>query len=79
MNENVSSLEIPDVPLHWNNAILMSGEDRARIALLRLAGCTCTLPLPGYTGGQATDGPRCRLCGTRVTFTTGKAERNREN
>lgn len=65
----MSSMEIPGVPLHWNNTILMSGEDRTRIALLRLAGCRCTLPLLGYNGGSVTDGPRCRLCNARVTFT----------
>ena len=63
-------MNIPDVPLHWNNRIPLTGEDRARVALLRLAGCPCTLPLLGYNGGALTDGPRCRACGTRVTFTT---------
>lgn len=59
---------VTQIPVSWANNIPIEPEDRVRIAMLRLLGCTCELPLLGYTGGKATDGPRCRLCNTGVIF-----------
>lgn len=39
------------------------------IALLRLAGCTCELPLLRHALDETrtlNDGPRCKLCGNQV-------------
>lgn len=56
-----------NVPRHWRNEIPVTEADRLRIALLRMAGCQCELPLLGCEmNGQEIAGPRCRLCNTRV-------------
>jgi hypothetical protein len=54
------------VPRAWADGTPLTSDERLRIALLRLAGCTCTLPLLGHTSGDVRSGPRCRLCNVRA-------------
>jgi hypothetical protein len=60
-------LTVP-VPVEWRNELPLTTEERLRVALVRLAGCVCELPLLGYTGGKLIDGPRCRLCNCGIIF-----------
>lgn len=72
-------MKIPDVPTMWRNDLEVSYADRVSIALLRIAGCRCELPLLGYcmTGGAQSAqiaGPRCRTCSIRVQMTAPERE-----
>lgn len=69
----VKDLHIGDVPGKWASGELIAPEERCRIALLRLAGCTCELPLPGYNPDSLM-APRCRACNTRVFLDEPTAE-----
>jgi hypothetical protein len=57
-------------PKTWANDGPVSSEDVLRIALLRVAGCTCERPLLGNvmsdTEPGQSDGPRCRVCNVGV-------------
>jgi hypothetical protein len=61
-------MKIKGVPVHWAmETDLLTEAERRTIALLRIAGCECELPLLGHTmRGKESVGPRCRLCNTQV-------------
>ena len=64
-------LRIQDVPSHWRNNIEASWRERCEIALLRMAGCKCELPLLGgymeeYGNTYIQASVRCRLCNVSV-------------
>jgi hypothetical protein len=64
------AMTVPGVPAAWKNGQPVTDEERARIALLRLAGCTDELPLLGWRAavGIAMTAVRCRLCNAEVAF-----------
>ena len=49
----------------WANGQELTEEEKKYIEILRLAGCTCDLPLLGYIPQQ---GPRCRMCGAEGAY-----------
>lgn len=64
-------LRVHGVPDQWVSGERIGWDERAEMALLRLAGCTCSLPLLGgaldTTGNSYTQvAVRCRLCNVSV-------------
>jgi hypothetical protein len=60
---------ISNVPKYWAHGGEVSYQDRLGIALLRLAGCQCELPLlrTSYdASGVLSTGPRCKSCDRKV-------------
>jgi len=68
---------VEKVPVAWASGEPVSREDRIKIALLRLAGCSCELPLIRHAydeHGKLNDGVRCKVCGTMARFETPTVE-----
>jgi hypothetical protein len=61
-------MNIDDVPEVWASGDKIPEPDRLKIALLRIAGCTCELPLirHSHDGSGYNAGPRCKVCNTQV-------------
>jgi hypothetical protein len=61
--------DVENVPQSWCNDIPFTQEDLLNILLLKVAGCTCDLPLLGETcagRGKELYVPRCRVCNTEI-------------
>jgi hypothetical protein len=57
--------QIGNIPTHWANGDPITTEDRFAIALLRLTGCACELPLLRTARDDhwlLAHGPRCKSC-----------------
>lgn len=71
-----TALMVGDVPVKWASGGTISEDDRLRMALLRVAGCRCELPLLGFNP-ESFKAPRCRSCNAVVFMNEPTPEQKR--